>query len=156
MTEKKAKKQVRETVKKAVAKVDKKRIDRKKASAKKAEGNRVSTNRLKLLITVVGRNKAEYYADLLESFEVNMQMLAMGSGTADAKMLGLLGLDNKDKVVIFSIIQEKKISDALYVLERKFQTIKDGKGVAFTVPLDSMIGALQYSFLSNVRVGNGQ
>ncbi|MDE5990394.1 MAG: hypothetical protein K2H36_02295, partial [Clostridia bacterium] len=42
---------------------------------KTAEPNKVKTNRLKLLITIVARKKAEYFIDLIQSFEVNMQMV---------------------------------------------------------------------------------
>ena len=36
-------------------------------------------------------------------------------------------------------------------LEEKFETIRNGKGVAFTVPLSSVIGVSMYQFLSNNR-----
>ncbi len=111
--------------------------------------NTVTNNRLELLITTVNRNKGDYYADLIQSFDVNMQVLALAEGTANAGMLGLLGISDSSKTVIFSIIQESKIADAMYVLEEKFKTIKGGKGIAFTVPLTSVIGKLFFNFLSN-------
>lgn len=113
--------------------------------------NTVTNNRLELLITTVNRNKGDYYADLIQSFDVNMQVLALAEGTANAGMLGLLGISDSSKTVIFSIIQEGKIADAMYALEEKFRTIKGGKGIAFTVPLTSVIGKLFFSFLSNNR-----
>lgn len=114
--------------------------------------NAVTQNRLELLITVVGRNKAEYYLDLLQSFEVNLQFLALAHGTADELMRSYIGLTDSDKVVIFSVIQEKRISETLNTLEEKFSTIKNGKGIAFTIPLSSVIGTLIYGFLSNNRM----
>ena len=63
-----------------------------------------------------------------------------------------LGLADSEKSVIFSVIQQSKIDDAINMLDEKFRTIKDGKGVAFTVPLTSVIGSLIYRFLSNNRV----
>ena len=122
-----------------------------KTPSKKSSPNRATAEKLELLVTIVNRNKAEYYTDLIQSFDVNMQMTVLSHGTADAKMLDLLGLSNTEKTVIFSIIQEKKVSDALAVIEEKFNTIKDGKGVAFTIPLTSVIGTLIYRFLSNNR-----
>ena len=101
---------------------------------------------------MVGRRKAEYFTDLLQSFEVNMQMVMLAHGTANEKMLNYLGLTDTDKVVIISGIQESKIPDALRVLEEKFNTIKGGKGVACTVPLSSVIGTLIYGFLSNNKM----
>ena len=114
--------------------------------------NTVTSNKLELLITIVDRSKAEYYTDLIQSFEVNMQMILMGNGTANEKMLDLLGLANSNKSVILSVIQESKIPDALHTLEEKFNTIKGGKGIACTVSLSSVIGTLIYGFLSNNKM----
>lgn len=124
-----------------------------KSDRKTAENkNTVVSNRLELLVTIVGRKKVEYYADLIQSLDVNLQVIAHGRGTADAKMLVYLGLADSEKSVIFSVIQQSKIDDAINMLDEKFRTIKDGKGVAFTVPLTSVIGSLIYRFLSNNRV----
>lgn len=134
---------------------EKKKVDRvrkKIKSVTETAPNRVTAEKLELLVTIVGRNKAEYYADLLQSLEVNMQMTVLGHGTADEKMLVYLGLSETDKAVIFSIIQSRKVNDAVALLDEKFKSIKDGKGVAFTIPLTSVIGTLIYRFLSNVRV----
>ena len=81
-----------------------------------------------------------------------MQFLALARGTADEKMRSYIGLTDSDKAVIFSVIQEKKVPDALHMLEDKFDTIKNGKGIAFTVPFSSVIGTLIYGFLSNNRM----
>lgn len=123
-----------------------------KAAVEGGSANRVTAEKLELLVTIVGRNKAEYFVDLLQSLEVNMQMTVLGHGTANEKMLVYLGLNETEKAVIFSIIQEKKVNDAVALLDEKFRTIKDGKGVAFTVPLTSVIGTLIYRFLSNNRM----
>lgn len=130
----------------------KKELRQRVAQKLRPVSNTVTSNKLKLLVTVVGRKKAEYYLDLLQSFDVNMQMVALAHGTANAKMLDLLGLTDTEKAVIFSIIQENKVPDAMHLLEEKFNTIKDGKGVACTLPISSLIGALIYGFLSNNRM----
>ncbi len=135
-----AKKQVKEQVKKKVS------------QRKNSNPNAVTQNRLKLLITIVARNKAEYFVDLLQSFEVNLQSILLAEGTANANTLNLLGFANTEKAVILSVIQENRIPDALHTLEEKFSTIKEGKGVACTVPLTSVIGTLIYGFLSNNRL----
>ncbi len=105
-----------------------------------------------MLFTIVNRNKAEFYLDLIQSFEVNMQVAILGHGMAPQSMLELLGLANNEKVIIASVIQESKINDALVAIEEKFNTIKDGKGIAFTIPLTSVIGTLIYGFLSNNKM----
>jgi len=127
------------------------KITQKKQSATN-KSNTVSQNKLKLLFTIVNRNKAEFYLDLIQSFDVNMQIAILGNGMAPKSMLELLGLANNEKVVIASVIQQNKLSDALAQIEEKFNTIKDGKGIAFTIPLTSVIGTLIYGFLSNNRM----
>lgn len=111
--------------------------------------SKVSSGKLELLITVVNRNKAEFYQDLLQEYEVNMQLACNARGTAKSQTLALLGLEQSPKTAIFSIIKEEKVKDALAMLETKFHTIKNGAGVAYTVPLTSVIGVAIYGFLSN-------
>ncbi|MDE7164675.1 MAG: hypothetical protein K2O04_04545 [Clostridiales bacterium] len=118
--------------------------------------NTVSENRLEMLITIVGRNKGEYYADLIQSFDVNMQFIAMGHGTADAKTLSMFGFTDSDKVVIFSVIQGNKLQAALDALEEKFRTIKNGKGIAYTVPLSGVSGPRRFGLLSHNRHMTGE
>ncbi len=110
-----------------------------------------SVKRLKLLITVVNRSKTEFYTDLLSGYEVNFQTSVLGEGTAHSNTLHLLGLDNAERGVIFSVVREEKCAEILRVLEHKFQTVKKGKGIAFTIPLTSVIGVAIYRFLSNNR-----
>ncbi len=107
--------------------------------------------KLKLLITVVNRNKAEFYIDLLTAYEVNFQTSVLAQGTARSDMLYMLGLEDSDKSVIFSVLREDKSMEAMHALDEKFHTLKNGKGIAFTIPLTSVIGVAIYRFLSNNR-----
>lgn len=108
--------------------------------------------KLKLLVTVVDRPKAEFYLDVLSQFEVNFQLVTGGKGTASSELVELLGL-NTQKSVIFSVIRENLTEKILNCLEDKFRTIRGGKGVAFAVPLSSVIGVRSYQFLGNNRFG---
>ena len=107
--------------------------------------------KLKLLVTVVDRNKTEFYMDLLSGFEVNFQTGMLGEGTAHSETLHMLGLESSEKGVIFSVVREDRAEEILHTLEYKFHTVKRGKGIAFTIPLTSVIGVASYRFLSNHR-----
>ena len=107
--------------------------------------------KLKLLITVVNRNKTEFFLDFLGGFEVNFQTSVPAQGTAHSETLRVLGLENSDKSVLFSILREDKATEVLHALEEKFHTVRGGKGIAFTIPLSSVIGVAIYRFLSNNR-----
>jgi len=114
--------------------------------------NDTAIKKLKLLITVVDKAKGEFYLDTISQFEVNCQMAIGGLGTATSDIVDMLGL-NRHKAVIFSVIREDMAEPILQCLEDKFETIKNGKGVAFAIPLSSVIGVNLYQFLSNNRQG---
>ena len=107
--------------------------------------------KLKLLVTVVNRKKTEFYLDYLTGFEINFQTAVAAQGTASSDMMYLLGLVESDKSVIFSILREDRAEEAMQGLEEKFQNLRGGKGIAFTVPLTGVIGVAIYRFLSNNR-----
>ena len=120
-----------------------------KSTQEKKEVSEVK--KLKILITVIDRSKTLFYIDLLEQFEVNVQMVIYGKGTANTEMLDLLGIVESDKSIIMSYIREDKIKDALETLNEKFHKVKNGKGIAYTIPMDSIIGVSMYQLLSNDR-----
>jgi hypothetical protein len=109
--------------------------------------------KLMLLFTIVNRNKAEFYVDVLQKFEINMQLVLAANGTADTSIRSLLGLTDSEKSVIISVIRRDKSRAALSELEEKFKTVKGGKGIAYTVPMTSTIGVAIYQFLSNTTSG---
>lgn len=111
--------------------------------------------KLKLLFTVVDRPKAEFYLDVLSQYEVNCQMVTGGLGTARSELIDMLGL-NIQKAVIVSVVREDRVDEIMKVLEQKFTTIRGGKGVAFAVPMSSVIGVNNYQFLSNNRQKKGE
>ena len=86
---------------------------------------------------------------MLQSFDVNVQFVLSGHGTANEKFMELMGLVNNEKSVIISTIRRNRAKDALEALEEKFKTVKNGKGIAYTVPMSSTIGVAIYQFLSN-------
>ena len=114
--------------------------------------NESAIKKLKLLFTVVDKNKAEFYLDVLSQFEVNFQMVTGGKGTANSELIDMLGL-NIQKAVILSVVREDMVDSIMKCLEEKFTKIRGGKGIAFAVPLSSVIGVNMYQFLSNNRQG---
>lgn len=117
--------------------------------------NETAIKKLKLLFTVVDRQKAEFYLDYIGQFEVNCQMVLSGTGTAHSEIIDLLGL-NRQKAVILSVVREDMVENLMNRLEEKFENIRNGKGIAFAVPLSSVIGVNLYQFMSNNRLRKGE
>ena len=113
--------------------------------AKNEKNTKLVLKKLKLIVTVVDRPKAEFYMDVIGGFEVNCQMLMSGQGTATSDLVDRLGL-NVHKAVIVSVIREDMTDTIMKCLEEKFATIRNGKGIAFAVP---MPGRISWQFTSN-------
>ena len=114
-----------------------------------------AVKKLKIILTVVDRPKGEVYLDVIGGFEVNCQMLLSGQGTASSELVDLLGL-NPEKAVILSVAREDMVPKIMHTLEDKFQTVRNGNGIAFAVPLSSIIGVNLYQFMSNNRMKRGE
>ena len=122
-----------------------------------AESGNIAPERLVLLVTVVNKGKGTFFADILRTFDVNLQISFVGSGTARSDLIELLGLKDDQRSVIFSVVRAERVDAVQAALEERFQSINDGTGIAFTLPLSSVIGKLSYGFLSNeIRLVEGE
>ena len=113
--------------------------------SKKKSTNLKAPEKLMILVTIVERKKADFYMDVL-----NLQTVAYGYGTAPVEF-DVLGLGGEGKAVIFSVIKKSKVKACLETLEDKFKTIRHGKGIAYTLAINSMIGVYLYQYLSNQK-----
>lgn len=115
-----------------------------------AKTESAAPNRLVMLVTIVQKGKGTFFSDFLQqAFGANLQIAIVGTGTAQANMAEFLGLKDNKRSVIFSVVREDRVSEILAALEDRFHTVNRGTGIAFTVPLTSVIGKLSYAFLSN-------
>ena len=109
--------------------------------------------RLKILVSIIERKKVDFYLSALEGYEVNMQTVLYAHGTAPTDIQHLLGLTGTDKAVILSVVREDKVKTILNAYEDKYFKTKNGKGVAFTIPMKSLIGVQLYNFSANIKGG---
>ncbi|MBR3891611.1 MAG: hypothetical protein IKJ30_06055 [Bacilli bacterium] len=147
---------IKETVKKVSDKTKVKETAKKVTSKSKKEIESTgleAPKKLKILVTIVERSKSDFYLSALEGFDVNMQTLVYAKGTASKEIAGLVGLNDDNKAMILSIVKEEKIKEILATYEDKYFKTKRGKGVAFTIPISSVIGVMVYKFLLNVNEG---
>ena len=114
----------------------------------KKENRLTSTKKFKLLFTIVKKNKVDYFVDLLQENDVNLQFVFVANGTTESM---LFTDEIGTKRVIMSVMTEEKLKDIMVLLREKFEEIKDGKGIAFAVPFSSMIGVSLFNFMSNNR-----
>ena len=103
---------------------------------------------LELVIAIVEKSKTPFYVDLLQSLGSNMQVVTGAKGTADVRILDMLGLVNHEQNAIFSVVRSDRLEETMDALEDRFRNLKNGKGIAMAVPLSSTIGTMVYGFLT--------
>lgn len=108
--------------------------------------------KLKLLVTIINRGKENFFVDLLENFSVNFQCICLGHGTANSEVLDMLGLDTPQKDILLSVIKDDESTMIMETLNEKFKTVKNANGIAFTIPIKSVVGVYLYQFLSDTRI----
>ncbi len=102
--------------------------------------------KLELMITVLQRGKAEKFMGFLKDFDVTVQTVVLGIGTASSEILSYLGLDETKKEVVLSFVKQDRIKDIYEFVSPYLQ--KKGKGISFTIPLNSMVGVTMYKYLT--------
>ena len=104
--------------------------------------------KLEFLMAIVHNDKAAYYSSLIQSHRANLQLMTPAKGTTHM-ILDYLGLTERPKSLIISLVRSDEAGKLISLLDETFQKGKSYKGVAYTIPLTSMVGTLVYGFLSN-------
>ncbi len=121
-----------------------------KVQAKNEKTPLTAPKKLKVLFTIVPRNKADFYLDILKGYEINMQMVLFGTGTMPKDLAAQLHA-SPDKAVILSIVNADYVKPIMDAYEDKYFRLINGQGIAFTVPFSSIIGKASYQFLANME-----
>ena len=112
-------------------------------------GENIAPHKLMMLVTVVQKGKGTFFADFIKTFDANLQIAIVGTGTADSDLVEFLGLKDNRRSIILSIVREERVDEIMEALEERFHTVNNDKGISFAMPLSSVIGKLSYGFLSN-------
>jgi len=112
------------------------------------ETRNIAPMKLELLLAVVHNDKAAYFSSLIQSHQANLQLTVPARGTTHL-ILDYLGLTEKPKSLVMSVVRADKAASLIDLLDQTFKKGKNYKGVAFTVPMTSVIGTLVYGFLAN-------
>lgn len=110
--------------------------------------NNIAPVKLEMLMAIVHNDKAAYYQSIIQSHQANLQLTVPAKGTTHL-ILDYLGLAERPKTLIVSLVRADEAEDLFAVMQEQFLKGKDYKGLAFTIPLTSVIGTLVYGFLSN-------
>jgi len=93
---------------------------------------------LKLIVTIVDRDKASALMRLYKTMKVHWHYVISGQGTATSETMLMLGLGSSDKSIVLCIEPAYRIDDFLKLITKELQLEKKGKGIAFTLPISGV------------------
>lgn len=102
---------------------------------------------LYMMTTIVDRKIVNKFNVLYEENNLNVRLWTLGLGTASNDILDYLGLDNPEKAVAFSVLQEDAWINIKKQLQKKLHIDAPGGGIAFITPLSSIGGTKALQFL---------
>ena len=107
-----------------------------------------------LLISIVDRGRGELVAQIFDRNELHFNFIFHGTGTASSEILSLLGLGTSDKDLVISFMPCHKLTEMLKLIGNRMHLKRPGKGIAFTMPLES-INALIAASMTQKKAENG-
>lgn len=102
---------------------------------------------LYMVTTITNRNLVPKFLSCYKENQISVSLVTLGIGTANSEVLDYFGLESSEKAVIFSIATKDVWNDLKKDLRSKFQIDIPGTGIAFTIPLSSIGGKRELSFL---------
>ncbi len=99
------------------------------------------------MITITGRGRVKAFSKLYAEHGADVGFICYGHGTASSDILDAFGLDDSEKAVMFSCINDRTFIPIKRELQSRFHIDVPGTGVVFTVPLSAVGGKKQLSFL---------
>lgn len=111
--------------------------------------DRKDLKKLYLYFAIVPKGQGNSIVNIMQDNGSSLQFGHMGKGTATKEVLEILGMQDNTKEVIMSVVTEDKIEDIKKELDAFFTINPKRRGIAFTTPFTSVIGAKVYHFLTN-------
>lgn len=107
------------------------------------------------MVSIVKRGAAEKLAEFYKTQGVTFNLICLGRGTASSEMLNYLGLEETEKDIMFSTMAAEESDLLMQKLIHQMRFDKPGHGIAFTIPISSVGGAVTLKYLSGVHENKG-
>lgn len=105
---------------------------------------------LSLLVTIVNRNQSNYFVEAYKNKGAALSTILFAHSLPPEDIIQILaGESNLRKDMVLTIIKTEEIDNFIKIASDRFKISKASKGIAFTIPLDSVSGIVVYKFLSD-------
>ena len=136
----------------------KKKVDKKKTAPKKVNKEprfeeRPDIKKLLLYTIIVPRGQSDNIARLLKANKSSAQFFQIGEGTASSRIREILDIEDTDKDIIYTIVSEEAAKEIKKELDVFFLVNKKNRGIAYTIPLTTLMGVKMYKFFTQTVRG---
>ncbi len=107
----------------------------KKLTIRPRKSGKKTGERIKLLVAIVGQGDAKEIAEICNREWAALSYAFDGMGTARNAVLDYLGLGEKAKKIVLSLIPESAEKSILEGVQKEMSLYLVGKGICFTLPL---------------------
>jgi hypothetical protein len=107
--------------------------------------------RMKLMITIVGREQVNRVVKELRDLGITFNMESVAYAAVGSELAEIFGLTENDCDLVLSVVTESKIKAAMSMVEYKFSLDDPGTGLAFCVPLTGVGGPLSLQYISGIE-----
>ena len=116
-----------------------------------AKKNATPDKRAKLLVCILGKEDELRLPEVCNECCISLHFSTIAFGTARSNYISYLGLDEIEKRITYSLIPNYCEARVMRAINKKLKLYLMGKGIAFTIPMSSVIGVAIYRFLSDNR-----
>lgn len=116
----------------------------------------MSKSILKVMMIIIDRNKTDKLLSKLEQVGINFPHVFRAEGTAKSEILDVLGVGHVEKSIVFATITEDTVFKVKDILNKDFDILKKGNGIAFTLPITSVGGPATLQILSGMNLSGGK
>ena len=99
------------------------------------------------MVTITGRDQGERFSSMYKTENLPVILVTLGKGTASSEVLDYLGLEESDKIVLFTAVTGEVWKQVKKGMETKLNIDVPGTGISFIVPVSSMGGRKTLQFL---------
>lgn len=116
----------------------------------------MSDERIKAMFAIADRGDGIALSKLYEQNGVPLHLQLIAEGTATSEVLNMLGLTHRDKEMLISFAPERAVEALLSRLDDDYRGILRVKGLAFSVKLTGLSGAVAGALAQNDHPTGGE
>ena len=111
---------------------------------------------LKLIVSIVERGQGKNMIKLYNEQKITHHFQCAGIGTATSEIMDLLGLDSKEKDVVFSVGKATMVNQLMRDLNNELRGNARSKGIVFDIKINAASHILALAILMPVKDEQGR